>query len=291
VTISLSTDPDGLRADLVVQIASAPVGEAVAAAATAVDEAFGRGILQIRWRAEVGDVGSRRVAWACGFTFEGSLRGDWSVDDRLSDAWQATLLADDSREPKTRWLEAVTLTAPGVVLREECAVDEARYLETMGDAESLRYLGMLSIPKTPEAFRRMLARSHYGRSVGSSVAWTIAEPGSDRYLGSVNLFGLDGIDYRSAEVGYRTHPDARGRGVMSSALRRVVEHAFESEARGGLGLERISLGAAEHNLASQGVARASGFTETGRDRRCYDLYDGSIVDLVRFDRLRSDPQT
>ena len=29
-----------------------------------------------------------------------------------------------------------------------------------------------------------------------------------------------------------------------------------------------------------------GFTETGRDRLCYDLYDGSIVDLVRFDLLK-----
>jgi RimJ/RimL family protein N-acetyltransferase len=287
--ISLSTDPDGLRADLVVEIGSEPVGEAAAAAAAAADEAFGRGVRQIRWRAEVGDVGSRRVAWACGFTFEGSLRGDWPVDGRLGDAWQATLLADDSREPKTRWLEAVPMAATGAVLREEAADDEVRFLETMSDEESLRWLGMLSIPRSPEAFRRMLARSQHGRSMGASVAWTIAEPVTGRYLGTINLFGIDGIDYLSAEVGYRTHPDARGRGVTSSALRRVVTHAFETEARGGLGLERISLGAGEYNLASQGVARASGFTETGRDRRCYDLYDGTIVDLIRFDRLRTDP--
>jgi RimJ/RimL family protein N-acetyltransferase len=29
-----------------------------------------------------------------------------------------------------------------------------------------------------------------------------------------------------------------------------------------------------------------GFTETGRDRQNYDLSDGSVVDLVRFDLLR-----
>jgi hypothetical protein len=31
-----------------------------------------------------------------------------------------------------------------------------------------------------------------------------------------------------------------------------------------------------------------GFTETGVDRHCYDLNDGRVVDLVRFDLLRSE---
>jgi hypothetical protein len=36
------------------------------------------------------------------------------------------------------------------------------------------------------------------------------------------------------------------------------------------------------------VAASCGFLETGRDRRCYELADGSAVDLVRFDLLKSD---
>lgn len=287
--ITMMPSPDRLRAVLSVGPGDEPLDEAVAATVVAVEEAFANGVRQILWRAEVGDVRSRRVAWACGFMFHGRLRDDWSGDGRLRDAWVATLLVDDSREPKTRWLEPVTLTSPSVVLRDERAGDEVRYLESINDAESERWLGTLSIPRTPETFRRMLARLHEGRSVGTSVAWTIAEPGTDRYLGTISLFGMDGIDHLSAEVGYRAHPDARGRGITSSALRRVAVHAFGTEQSGGLGLERLSLGAADSNVGSQRVARVSGFTETGRDRRSYDLNDGTVVDLIRFDRLSSDP--
>jgi RimJ/RimL family protein N-acetyltransferase len=47
----------------------------------------------------------------------------------------------------------------------------------------------------------------------------------------------------------------------------------------------VSLDAADGNLGSQAVARTSGFTETGRDRSCYLVSDGRVVDLVRFDLL------
>lgn len=286
--ISLSPHPDRLRSVLTFQPGGEPLDAVVAAASGCLDEAFAAGVRQILWRAQVGDERSRRVAWACGFTFEGSLRADWRVGSELSDSWVATLLSDDSREPKTRWLEPVVMAAPGVILRDESADDERRYLETMQDPESLQWLGTLSLPRTVEAFRSRFARRHDGPSMGTSVAWTVADPETDRYLASINVFGIGGIDHLSAEVGYRTHPDARGHGVLTSALRQVVAHAFMPVEDGGLGLERVSLGAGAPNLASQGVARSCGFVETGRDRQCYDLYDGTVVDLIRFDLLRSD---
>ena len=45
---------------------------------------------------------------------------------------------------------------------------------------------------------------------------------TDAYLASISLFGFDSLDYKSAEVGYRTHPDARGRGVLTRSLRAVI---------------------------------------------------------------------
>jgi RimJ/RimL family protein N-acetyltransferase len=116
----------------------------------------------------------------------------------------------------------------------------------------------------------------------------MAEVGRDEYVGTVTLFGMTGLDYKSAEVGYRTHPDSRGKGFLKEALRLAIGHAFTPGEDGGIGLERISLNAGADNEGSLRAARACGFTETGRDRQCYDLYDGSVVDLIRFDLLRSE---
>jgi RimJ/RimL family protein N-acetyltransferase len=71
-------------------------------------------------------------------------------------------------------------------------------------------------------------------------------------------------------------------------LRRAIDHAFGDEADGGLGLSRLQVLAGDGNAASHRVARSSGFTETGRDRRCYLLGDGRVVDMVRFDLLRAE---
>ena len=253
-----------------------------------VDEAFGgRDVRVLRWRAPVGHTAARRAVWALGFSFEGTVRAGWSTSPRV-DAWTATLLATDSREPKTRWLEPAPLSSGGVRLRAPILADEERYLETMTDPESLAWLETVPIPRTSEGYRASFPARDVGCSMGAAVEWAVADSGDGRYLGTINLFGFLTLDHESAEVGYRTHPDARGLGVVSTALRLVIAHAFAARDAGGLGLGRVSLGAGHGNLGSQGVARACGFTRTGVDRRCYRLADGSVVDLVRFDLLKGE---
>ncbi len=242
----------------------------------------------VLWQSYEGNVASRRVAWKTGFTFEGASRGTAAQRGELRDVWRATLLASDSREPKTRWIDPVILENERVRLRPLREGDEQRYLETNDDPETLVWLGSINFPRDAEHFRQHLARGSVGSSLGASVEWAMADPERDHYVGTVNLFGMTGLDYLSAEVGYRTHPDSRGRGLLKAALLLAAEHAFAPEADGGLGLERISLNAGVGNLGSIGVARSCGFTETGLDRQCYDLSDGRVVDLVRFDLLRSE---
>ena len=242
----------------------------------------------IVWEAYEGNVASRRVAWRTGFTFEGATRASIPHRQDPRDGWRATLLCTDSREPKTRWLEPVTLEGDQVRLRELRPDDECRYLETVLDPETSLWLGSIPFPRDAEHFHRHLARRSVSRSLGEAIEWTIADLDDDRYVGTLSLFGLTGLDYKSGEVGYRTHPDSRGKGVLKEAMRIGLAHAFAPADEGGVGLERVSLNAGVGNHGSLGVARSCGFTETGRDRRCYDLDDGSIVDLVRFDLLRDE---
>jgi RimJ/RimL family protein N-acetyltransferase len=244
-----------------------------------------QGLHTVIWRCNAGNYASWRVAWKNGFTFEGTSRASLPQRGEALDAWQGTLLANDSRAPKTSWLRPARLQNDGVVLRDLVPNDAQRFIEATTDAESLRWLADVPLARTREEFDQMYRDRLLQATLGSAVRWVVADALNARYLGVLTLFGLHSLDYASAEVGYHTHPDARGRGVMTRALRAALAHAFAAASAGGLGLQRISLGTAPGNAASGAVARACGFTETGRDRRCYRLFDGSIVDLLRFDLL------
>jgi RimJ/RimL family protein N-acetyltransferase len=113
----------------------------------------------------------------------------------------------------------------------------------------------------------------------------VADPESDLCLGSVAVMDLHDALGTAGEIGYWSHPDARGRGVMSEAVRLAVRHAFIPREDGGLGRSRLRLNAADGNSASLHIARATGFVEVGRDRQAEPLGDGTFADLVRFDLL------
>jgi RimJ/RimL family protein N-acetyltransferase len=79
------------------------------------------------------------------------------------------------------------------------------------------------------------------------------------------------------------HPDARGKGLMTAAVRRVVRHAFDE-----LGCRRLFLRAAAGNTASRYVAEQTGFRHVGTDRLANGLRDGTFEDLLNFDLLNTD---
>ncbi|HEX2705842.1 MAG TPA: GNAT family N-acetyltransferase, partial [Candidatus Lustribacter sp.] len=118
---------------------------------------------------------------------------------------------------------------------------------------------------------------------GSEVYWAVADVSTDALAGALTLMAAGAPDTR--EVGYWTHPDARGRGVMAEALRLAVRHARIDPQDGGLGLRRLVLRAAADNVASQRVAEQAGFVRTGSGRQAQRLGDGRYTDMVGYDLL------
>jgi RimJ/RimL family protein N-acetyltransferase len=57
----------------------------------------------VRWRANVGNWASRRVAWKLGFRHEGTMRRFGQQRGRLMDSWVASLIPEDPREPNEPW--------------------------------------------------------------------------------------------------------------------------------------------------------------------------------------------
>lgn len=84
-------------------------------------EPWGHPVTRLHWRADVGNWGSRRVAWATGFTFHGTLpQTHMNPADPTGpalDSWHASLGPDDTMTAQTRWLTPIVIEEDGIRLR------------------------------------------------------------------------------------------------------------------------------------------------------------------------------
>ena len=241
------------------------------------------------WMANVGNWASRRLAWKLGFSFEGTLRQWLPHRGELRDAWVGTLLADDPREPRRRWLDDVVLEGPadgpagglGIRLRPFREEDAARVVEACRDDRTHQWLSRMPSPYELEDALDYIRGRTTVRATGDGLDWAVVDPATDEVIGSIGIFDLSD-DLAVGEVGYWTHPDARGRGVMTAAVGVVLRYAFE-----GLGLQRVKAHAAVDNSASRRVLEANGLTAQGVER-LGTFVRGARADAVVYDVLRGE---
>jgi len=236
-----------------------------------------RGARVVVWRANVGNWASRKLAWRLGFGLEGAVRGLLVQRGELRDGWVGTLLATDSREPKGRWLEVPVLETDGLRLRPWRETDVRRIVEACSDARTQAWLGSMPDPYDEVAALAWLEHQREALALGRSICWAVVDPADDEALASVSFF-----DYQpevECEIGYWTHPDARGRGVMTRAMAEVMRYVFEE-----LGVRRVTAGSAVDNAASRRVIEANGLTPFGTERLGTVVRTGR-ADIVWYDVL------
>ena len=255
-----------------------------AAGRLAVDWAFDVvGLAVLDWFAVVGNWPSRHVAEALGFRFEG-VRRRWLLQrHQLRDCWAASLLPGEPRVSVARPRQP-ELAGPGpeairLRLRALAETDVGRIVTACNDPETRRWLPALPDPYGPPQARGYLESCRENAAVGLAWTWAVTRDGEDRLLGVVGLDGLRHPD-RRGEIGYWTHPAARGRGVMGAAARLVADHALSDR-----GLHHsVVLKVAAGNPASQAVARRTGAVQRGVFPEGSRLGDGVFTDLVLFSR-------
>ena len=238
----------------------------------ALDAVFADDVTTVAWWVPVGDWAARRTAWRLGFSYGGVLRG-WSDG---ADAWAFTLRHDDPREPRTPWLDNPVIEGAGVRLRPFTDADVPRVVEGIGDPATQHWLAFMPRDPGPAEGRAYLETALERLATNHTITWAFAATGDDLLLGAVGLYRLEA----EPEVGYWTHPDARGRGLTTRAAALAVEHAF-----GKLGLDRLAAYAAAENTPSLRVLEALGMRRTGVHRRAAHAADGTPVDLVGYELL------
>lgn len=174
-----------------------------------------------------------------------------------------------------------TIEAYGVRLRPSGLDDVADTAAACADPAIQRFLPGLPDPYTEESARWWITEGAPAVWARGGAAYTIADPATDRLLGSAGL-SHPVAERRQAEIGYWVAPWARGRGVATAATRALADAAF------GAGVARLELLTQEENTASQRVALAAGFRPEGVRRSAGQGRDGRH-DLAVWVRLADDP--
>lgn len=244
----------------------------------------GRDLDTVIWWAEVGNWPSRRLAWRVGFPCDGTVRRWLRNRDGRVDAWVGSLYREDAMTPRTSWLDVPRIEGERVRLRRHRADDLDRMHEGATDPVTSYWLGRIPEPYPREQAADFLLHRSDGMAAGTDLHWMLADPGTDGLLGTVSLMHLaEGM----AEVGYWSHPEARGRGVMTEAVGMACRHAFIQPEDGGLGLHRVHATVAVDNAASRRVLERAGFTATGTEHRSVlvrdGMHDGTAYELLADD--------
>jgi len=114
--------------------------------------------------------------------------------------------------------------------------------------------------------------------------WAIMIKGGDRIIGSIGLEPdkrRPGI--RSREIGYALAKDVWGKGIMTEAVKGVIDFAFEVYE-----LECVSVCAFPLNERSQRIIQKCGFVYEGTQRQAYVTYDGSRRDVKCYSILQEE---
>ena len=105
-----------------------------------------------------------------------------------------------------------------------------------------------------------------------------------RIVGTVGLARID-WENRSTDIGYWLGQEHQGRGLMTSAVAVLVDHAFDS-----LRLNRAEIHTDVLNHRSRAVAERLGFRYEGTLRQAYRITDDRYSDDAVYAMLASDPE-
>jgi RimJ/RimL family protein N-acetyltransferase len=133
------------------------------------------------------------------------------------------------------------------------------------------------LPFVPRPYRREDALAFVRGEVEGLGPHQYAIVSVERVVGSI---GMHVNRNRTGHIGYWCAAEARGRGIVTRALRLLTRYGFDE-----LGLQRAELITDPDNLASQRVAEKVGYRREAVLRSHLDHPDGRRRDSVMFSLL------
>jgi RimJ/RimL family protein N-acetyltransferase len=170
----------------------------------------------------------------------------------------------------------------GVALRVPRASDRQRWLELLHDPDQLHYgsPAFVPLPDSVEDLDDRIAQAAERFDAVQPCTLAIADADdAGHFLGTIGWAHHVPAPLRIADVGYAVHPDARGRGVATRAIRTLARWLTEDD--DGPRLARVQLDHSVENEPSCRAALSAGLPREGVRRGYLPLRDPDSPDGVR----------
>lgn len=145
------------------------------------------------------------------------------------------------------------------------------------DSENMRFLARPLVTSHDEA-RKLLETIDTGIKNNDHISWGIKFKGEKRLVGTIGYYRMKPEHYRG-EVGYVLHHEFQGQGLMSEALKTVLDYGF-----GQMKLHSIEAVTDPRNLASQSLLLRHGFVREAHFRENFH-FNGEFLDSVHYSLL------
>ncbi len=171
-----------------------------------------------------------------------------------------------------------TIDIGDYILREHEDKDSVNFYRYFTDPEVSKFV----LTETPRNFEEARRELLYWKNVfytNEGIYFTIADKKTDEMIGSVGVSTYSSYHNR-IEISYDMGKEFWGKGIMSKAVKAMVEYVFET-----LNINRLEAATAIGNEASVMVLKKCGFLYEGRLRQ-YRYHRGAYVDVYFFSITR-----
>ncbi len=184
-----------------------------------------------------------------------------------------------------KYSEDTTLTPPQITcadfyLRQGRLTDFLAMKRYRQDAENCRYI---RLPETDEQVMEIVLQviKPWQLSEGRWNGWVMCLTGDDTVVGEI-VFNMESWQSQRAEIGYRLHKSAAGKGLCTQAAKILVNYLFEE-----IGVHKVVAKCDPRNQASSGVMEKLGMVKEAEYKQHY-LVGDEWTDQADYGLLRQD---
>jgi ribosomal-protein-alanine N-acetyltransferase len=170
-----------------------------------------------------------------------------------------------------------TLQTERLILREVTMADSQDVLTLRGDIDAMRYIWKPASTTLDEA-RDLISRIRDGLEKNTAIGWAITLKNNPQLIGTIGFHQIDKQHHR-AEIGYMLLPQYWNKGLMSEAIKKVLDFGFNT-----MELHSIQANIDPNNMVSAAILKKFNFEREAYFKENF-FFNGKFMDSEIYSLL------